>query len=68
MDYNYRKLQNGSDIRGVAMEGVEGEPVNLGKEEAFRLTRGFVLWLWGKTGKKPQNLRLGRIKSEAKRS
>lgn len=58
MDYNYRKLQNGSDIRGVAMEGVEGEPVNLGKEEAFRLTRGFVLWLWGKTGKKPQNLRI----------
>lgn len=58
MDYNYRKLQNGSDIRGVAMEGVEGEPVNLGKEEAFRLTRGFVLWLWEKTGKKPQDLRI----------
>ena len=39
MELNYSKLQNGSDIRGVALEGVAGEPVNLGKEETFRLTR-----------------------------
>ena len=25
----YSKLQNGSDVRGIAMEGVEGEHVNL---------------------------------------
>ena len=33
MRYNYQKLQNGSDIRGIAMEGVAGETVNLGAEE-----------------------------------
>lgn len=26
---NWKKLQNGSDIRGVALEGIEGEHVNL---------------------------------------
>ena len=28
----YMKLQNGSDIRGVALEGVEGEEVNITEE------------------------------------
>lgn len=51
MELNYSKLQNGSDIRGVAMDGVEGEKVNLGKEETFRLTRAFAAWLAEKTGK-----------------
>ena len=26
---DYKKLQNGSDIRGVALEGIEGQHVNL---------------------------------------
>ena len=38
MRYNYQKLQNGSDIRGVAMEGITGEAVILGQEETMRLT------------------------------
>ena len=25
---DYKKLQNGSDIRGVAIEGIEGQQVN----------------------------------------
>jgi len=56
MELNYTKLQNGSDIRGVALDGVEGENVNLGKEETFRLTRGFALWLAGKTEKEIEQL------------
>ena len=56
MNYDYRKLQNGSDIRGVAMEGVPGETVNLGAEEAMRLTKGFALWLSEKLHKSPQEL------------
>ena len=51
MELNYSKLQNGSDIRGVALDGVEGEKVNLGKEETFRLTRAFAGWLAEKTEK-----------------
>lgn len=58
MELNYSKLQNGSDIRGVALEGVEGEKVNLGKEETFRLTRGFVLWLSEKVEKDPTELKI----------
>lgn len=56
MRYNYQKLQNGSDIRGVAMEGITGEAVNLGQEETMRLTKGFVLWLSEKLQKAPQDL------------
>ena len=56
MSYDYKKLQNGSDIRGVAMEGVAGESVNLGAEETMRLTKGFVLWLSEKLQKNPRDL------------
>ena len=56
MSYDYKKLQNGSDIRGVAMEGIAGEAVNLGTEETMRLTKGFVLWLSEKLQKSPQDL------------
>ncbi len=56
MKADYKKLQNGSDIRGVALEGIEGEKVNLGKTEAAALTAGFIRWLCDKTGKEPGEL------------
>lgn len=40
-----RKLQNGSDIRGVALQGVPGEDVNLSPDVAMQLGRAFALWL-----------------------
>jgi phosphomannomutase len=42
---DWGKLQNGSDIRGVAMTGVEGENVNFGPQIVERLGKAFVLWL-----------------------
>ena len=39
------KLQNGSDIRGVAMAGVPGEDVNLSPEAVEAIAGGFVRWL-----------------------
>ncbi len=42
---NYKKLQNGSDIRGVAMEGIKGEEVNLSTEVAEKLGNAFAHWL-----------------------
>lgn len=42
---NWKKLQNGSDIRGVALAGVEGEDINLTSEVANILGRCFVAWL-----------------------
>jgi len=38
-------LQNGSDIRGVAAEGIPGEDVNLTPEVATRLGKAFASWL-----------------------
>ena len=58
MALELKKLQNGSDIRGVSLDGVPGEPITLGKEEARALTRGFILWLQEKTGMMPQEMRI----------
>ncbi|MBQ5797777.1 MAG: phosphomannomutase/phosphoglucomutase [Firmicutes bacterium] len=56
MATNFKKLQNGSDIRGVALEGIPGEAVNLTEEAAWYLTMGFVHWLAEKTGKCTEEL------------
>ena len=48
---DYSKLQNGSDIRGVALEGVEGQHINLTEQACRDIGRGFALWLTEKTGK-----------------
>ena len=44
-DFNWQKLQNGSDIRGVALEGVPGETVNLTAAVVERLGGAFAGWL-----------------------
>ena len=48
---DYKKLQNGSDIRGVALEGIEGQHINLTEQACKDIGRGFALWLIQKTGK-----------------
>lgn len=53
------KLQNGSDIRGIACDGIEGENVNLTEEAGNLIGGGFVRWLSDKKGKKPEELRIG---------
>ena len=42
---DWKKLQNGSDIRGIAMEGVSGENVNLTPGVVNTLGKSFVEWL-----------------------
>jgi phosphomannomutase len=42
---NWPKLQNGSDIRGVAIAGVPDEPVNLTPDVSHRLGQAFATWL-----------------------
>lgn len=53
------KLQNGTDVRGIASEGIEGQHVNFGPSEANRIAQAFVIWLSGKTGKNKDALRIG---------
>ena len=55
-EFNYKKLQNGSDIRGISLTGVPGELPNLTDAEALRLAKGYLLWLRNKTGKSPEDL------------
>lgn len=50
----YSALQNGSDIRGVAM----GEAANLTEAAARELAQAFVAWLSARTGRAPGALRL----------
>ncbi|MFA6129216.1 MAG: phosphomannomutase/phosphoglucomutase [Bacteroidales bacterium] len=52
---NWNSLQNGSDIRGVATEGVQGEPVNLSNEVAGKIAGAFVAWLSEKLASRPEN-------------
>ena len=51
---DYSKLQNGSDIRGVALEGIEGQHVNLTEQACRDIARGFALWLGKKMEGKAQ--------------
>ena len=55
----FLKLQNGSDVRGVAAEGIEGQPVNLTAEHAEKIAHAFALWLGKRLGKSPEALRIG---------
>lgn len=55
-DFNWKKLQNGSDIRGVALEGIPDENVNLTPEIISILGKSFVTWLANKTQKSASDL------------
>ena len=57
---DYKKLQNGSDIRGVALEGIAGQNVNLTEQVCRDIGRGFALWLCQKTGKRNLRVAVGR--------
>ena len=41
----YKNFKSGTDIRGVAAEGVKGQEVNLTNEVVANMTNGFALWL-----------------------
>lgn len=53
------KLQNGSDIRGIAVSGVPGEAVNLTTDIAERIGKAFLVWLSSMLSKKKEELTIG---------
>lgn len=59
MPLTLSKLQNGSDIRGVALSGIPGEPVTLTNDIAYKIGDAFVSWLSGSTKLKEQDLIIG---------
>ncbi len=58
-DFNWNKLQNGSDIRGIALEGVKDERVNLTPAVAKILGQAFSTWLANKQNKPISELIVG---------
>lgn len=58
MAFDIMKLQNGSDIRGIAIDGVPGEEVNLDTETAGKIAGAFMYWLSKKVQKNPVMLKV----------
>lgn len=58
MNINWSKLQNGTDIRGVALEGVPGEKINLTEEVIEKIGYSFMVWLSDKIGKDAKELKI----------
>ena len=57
-DTIYKKLQNGSDVRGSAI-ATDTEPLNLTGEIASEIAASFVAFMEKRTGKDRKDLRLG---------
>jgi len=59
---NWFSLQNGSDIRGVASDGIAGQTINLTPEVFKKLAIAFILWLNEKNEKmsSPMKIAIGR--------
>ena len=52
----WKQLKSGTDVRGVASEGIPGQSVNLTDEAVGKITGAYVLWLTEKTGKEAGKL------------
>ncbi|MBQ8290955.1 MAG: phosphomannomutase/phosphoglucomutase [Clostridia bacterium] len=56
---DYLNLRNGTDVRGVALEGIEGEPITLTEEAAANIAKAFCVWLISHTGKTTVRVAVG---------
>ncbi len=54
----YRAFKSGTDIRGVASEGVEGQPVNLTNDVIENMAGGFLVWCEKHLNKKAAELEI----------
>lgn len=54
----WKQFKSGTDIRGVASEGVPGQEVNLTDEVIEKMAAGFALWLAEAVKKDPAKLRV----------
>ena len=54
----YKQFKSGTDIRGVAVEGVKGQEINLTDEVVASMAQGFALWLSSKVNKPCDQLKV----------
>ncbi|WP_430810137.1 MULTISPECIES: phosphoglucomutase [unclassified Carboxylicivirga] len=59
MSFNWKQLQNGSDIRGVALSGMAGQAVNLDTKIVAQLGTAFVQWVQQRNTKKQVTIAVG---------
>ncbi len=59
MENELLKFKSGSDIRGTAVEGVEGQPLELTDERVTKMAKGFYLWLSKRNPNKSLKISLG---------
>ena len=59
MENELLKYKSGSDIRGTAAEGVEGQPIELTDERVSRMAKGFYKWLKKRNPEKQLKISLG---------
>ena len=57
---DYKKLQNGSDIRGVAIATEGGKPVDLTEEATRAIGGAFAAWLRNRLGNAAKRVSIGR--------
>ncbi|MDD3243199.1 MAG: phosphomannomutase/phosphoglucomutase [Eubacteriales bacterium] len=55
---DWKKFKSGSDVRGVALEGYENQPVTLDAAAVQRIAGVFVQWLADGYGKAPGSLKI----------
>ena len=53
---DWKHFKSGTDIRGVAIDGVAGEPLDLTDDVVETMARAFAAWLSEKTGKPTASL------------
>lgn len=56
LNKEWKKFKSGSDVRGVALEGVKDMPVTLTDEAVTAITDGFAFWLCRRINKKPEEI------------
>ena len=49
----YLQLRNGTDVRGTAIAGVQGDPVTLTDEAILDIAKGYCMWVKKRTGEMP---------------
>ncbi len=55
---DFKHFKSGTDIRGVAIDGVAGEPLDMTDEVVTTMARAFAVWLANATGKPTTALRV----------
>ena len=58
-DKFWSHFKSGTDIRGVAVDGVEGEPLDLTDEVIEKITKAFACFIYEKAGKNGLNVAVG---------